>query len=163
MIVELFKNIVSITNLTIPHAMIDGIRRRLGRSIESDHWDADQELMPELKDGAELPTDAAGLVASTDARAATGEIGEYAPADENTPDYYKSLVATAIDNGGKYGDHRMSIPWLRMILAGLEFRRIEPETMWYGVEVGTAGEPLPEIPTYTDLFPAERDVPMGPR
>jgi len=142
--------------------MIDGIRRRFGRSIDKNHWNADEEPRPGLEDGTELPPDTAVLVAATDAAEATGAVGEYSPADENTPDYYKSLVATAIENGGKHGDHQISIPWLRMILAGLEYKRIEPDMMWYGVEAASAGEvPLPEIPSYSDLFLTERDVLTG--
>jgi hypothetical protein len=158
-----FKNVVSITELTLPQAMIDGIRRRFGRSIDRVPWNADQELKPELDHTAELPTDTAVLIAATAATGATSAIGEFSPADENAPDYYRSLVATAIENGGKHGDHQMSIPWLRMILAGLESKQIEPDMMWHGVESGGAGgEPLPEIPPYDDFFPAERNVPTGP-
>ncbi len=136
--------------------MIDGIRRRLGKPIDEDPWDTGQEFAPEVSETNELPTDAADLVAATRA------IGEYVPAAADTPDYYSSLVSTAIKNGGKYGDHRISIPWLRMILAGLEMKRVNPESMWRGVETGTAGSPLPEIPSYEDLFPAERDAPTAP-
>ncbi len=137
--------------------MIDGIRRRLGKSAEKDPWDADQELKPELEENTELPTDTAVLVAATHA------VGRFSPSDVNARDHYKSLVITAIQNGGKYGSHRIPVPWLRMILAGLEYKHIEPEMMWYGVEAGASGsELLPEIPSYEDLFPSERDVPGGP-
>jgi hypothetical protein len=149
-----FKNIVSITKPAIPHAMIDGIRRRLGRSIDEDPWNTNLEFKPELAETAELPADTAVLVTATQAT------GEYSPGDDNTTDYYRSIVSTAIENGGRHGDHHIPIPWLRMILAGLEFKHIEPEMMWYGVEAGTAvGEPLPEIPSYGDLFPSETTRP----
>ena len=47
-----------------------------------------------------------------------------------------------------------------MILAGLEMRRIEPETMWYDFEAeGNLSNSPVEIPRYEDLFPGERDVP----
>ncbi len=124
---------------------------------EEEKWDANMEFKPDPTETAEISTDTAVLVAATHAT------GEYTPSDSNTPDYYKTLVSTAIENGGKYGEHQISIPWLRMILAGLEFRQVEPESMWYGVEAGAAGtEPLPEIPSYEDLFPSDRDRPSQP-
>jgi len=133
--------------------MIDGIRRRFGKSIDKDPWDANLELRPEVAETAEIPTDTAVLTA------ARHETGEYSPEAANTPDYYKSLVTNAIENGGRYGDHRISIPWLRMILAGLEFKRVEPEMMWYGFDAGTeSGEPLPKIPSYENLFPSDREA-----
>jgi hypothetical protein len=148
-----FKSVVSITKQTIPSAMIEGIRRRLGRSINQDPWDADQELVPEVEGNTKLPTDTAVPVA------ARQENGEFSPQDEETQDYYKNLVSTAIQNGGWLEGHQIPIPWLRMILAGLEMKHIEPEMMWYGVEVGSAGgEFLSRIPSYHALFPSDPDV-----
>lgn len=137
--------------------MIDGIRRRFAKSVDRDVWDADQELEPELEESSELPTDTAVLLA------ATRVTGEFSPSGSDSADYYKRLVKTAIENGGKHGDHQIPLPWLRMILAGFESKHIEPETMWYGMDESSPGDaPLPEIPAYTDLFPPERDVPTGP-
>ena len=136
--------------------MIDGIRRRLVKSIDRDPWDAGQALAPEVGETNELPTDTAVLVAATQAT------GVYIPAGADAPDYYKSIVSSAIDNGGRYGDHQIPVPWLRMILAGLEMKRIEPEAMWYGVEAGSASGPLPDVPSYEDLFPGERGAPTTP-
>jgi hypothetical protein len=134
-------------------AMIDGIKQRLGNTAGWDPWDADEGLNRETEENAELPGDTAVLEAATQAS------GQYAPDDPSTPDYYKSLVQTAIENGGRHGDHSISIPWLRMILAGLESKRIEPETMWYGVEAGEIrGEPTPEMPPYEDIFLSGRDA-----
>ncbi len=135
--------------------MIDGIRRRL-KSGDSETWDLDEELHPEVEESSDIPTDTAVLVAATEVAPSSS------PSEINTGDYYKSLVKTAIDNGGKYGDHRIPIPWLRMVLAGLEWKRVDPESMWYGFEAASLGEPLGEIPAYTDLFPADRDPPSGP-
>ncbi len=141
--------------------MIGGIKRRFVKSIEEDPWEIDQELEPELEtdseEASELQTDATIVPAGT-------VVAPPAPAnDVNSGEYYKSLVRTAIQNGGKYGDHQIPIPWLRMILAGLEWRRVDPDMMWYGIDgSGQAGEPLPEIPAYDDLFPSDRDAPTGP-
>lgn len=130
--------------------MIDGIRRRLGKPVGKDSWSSDQELRPETGLVTELSSDASVLVASTEG------VGHYAPADANTPDYYKSLVQTAIENGGRYGGHHISIPWLRMTLAGLEFKRVEPEMMWDGFEPGAVADEHPSrFPSYDAVFPSE--------
>jgi hypothetical protein len=145
---KLFKNVVSISQPTIPEPLIGGIRRRL-RSMERDPWDANQEFGPEA--GDESPTD--------------GEVAESREAYRsdsklvNAADFYKILMTTAIENGGKLGDHQISVPWLRMILAGLEFKRIDTEAMWYGAEgAASGGEPLAKIPDYDDLFPSARQA-----
>ena len=151
-----YKSVDSITKPTLPGAMIDGIRRRL-ESIDGDSWGADKELQPETAEYNELPTDAAVLVAATHAT------GRYIPAGPDAPDYYRSLVSTAIDNGGRHGNHMMSIPWLRMILAGLEMRPIDQETMWEGFDAGSAhGALAREVTAYDDLFPAEVSAAPAP-
>ena len=127
-------------------AMIDGIRRRLGKTATTDPWDADRELEPENEEEAGLVTDAAVSVVLA------YPSGHYSP-DDATHDYYKNLVRTAISNGGKHGDRSISIPWLRMILAGLELKQIEANMMWEGIEPGeTEGEARKGIPSYEDLF-----------
>jgi len=147
-----FKNADSITEAPLPTAMIDGFRRRFGRSIDEDPWDAEQALKPEAPGVGELSTDGSVLLA------AAPSSGEFAPSDENI-DFYKRLVITAIENGGRLGGHEISVPWLRMILAGLEMRPIEPEAMWYGVDAARAGSgPQPPVPLYDDLFPGEGDI-----
>ena len=133
--------------------MIGGITRRLGRGAVGGLWGTDDELNPEIKEDAEPLGDIAVLVSPTQA------MGKYAPDDHSTPDYYKSLVRTAIKNGGRHGGHSISIPWLRMILAGLESKQIELEMMWYGTEAGEIeGAPMGEIPSYEDLFQSGRDA-----
>jgi len=134
--------------------MIDEIRRRFGRSADKDPWDANQELEPEEGEASPLHIDTAVLLAGTQPETVSNDL--------NTLDYYKNLVRTAIENGGRYADHQISIPWLRMILAGLEQKRIDPEMMWEGVDGGTPnGGLLPAIPSYNDLFPSERDTPQN--
>jgi len=132
-------------------AMIDGIRRKLGKTATGEPWGADKGLKPEIEDNADPLGDTAVSEAVTQAS------GQYAPDDSSTPDYYESLVRTAIKNGGRHGYHSMSIPWLRMILAGLESKQVEPETMWYGIEASEiTRETIPEIPSYEDLFKSSR-------
>ena len=151
-----FKNADSITDPTLPAAMIDGIRRRLGKSTGGDPWNAEQDLKPETQEVGEPPTNTEVLLAASPA------MGEFMPTDENT-DFYKSLICTAIENGGRLGGHQIPIPWLRMILAGLEMRPIEPEVMWYGVEAERSGRnPAPAVPSYQDLFPGESVVAPRP-
>jgi len=133
--------------------MMDGIRRRLGKTAAGDSWSVDEGLKPEIENNAKL----SGETEVSDAPIQAS--GQYAPDDPSTPDYYKSLVRTAIKNGGRHGDHTIPIPWLRMILAGLESKQIKPETMWYGIEAGEIGrEPMPEIPPYEDFFQSSRDA-----
>ena len=138
--------------------MIDGIRRRFAKSAGKDPWDAEEEFETQVDEASEVPTETAGLVAST----------QLAPLvttnDVDTTDYHKKVVRTAIENGGRYGDHQISIPWLRMILGGLESKPIDPESMWSRTETSNLAEaPLPEIPSYSYLFPSDRDISQGQR
>jgi hypothetical protein len=133
-------------------AMINGIRRKLGETTASGSWDSDQELKPETEEDGGPRTDApVSLVAAYGS-------GRYVPEDAGTSDYYKSLVQTAIENGGRYGGHSISVPWLRMILAGLESKQLEPNMMWHGIEAGkTEREAIDGVPSYEDLFESRRD------
>ena len=144
-----FKNVVSISQPAIPLTLIGGIRRRLG-SIEKDPWDANQELMPEAE--SESPSDGNRFADVDEARQpGSNEI--------TAADYYKILLREAIEHGGRCGDHQMSIPWLRMTLAGLEFKRIDPESMWYGMDtVPTAESQRGEATAFDDLFPSARQA-----
>ena len=132
--------------------MIYGIRRRLRKTSTSDSRDPDQELEPETAENAILPVD--GEANSVLAYAS----GLYVPGRTSTPDYYRTLVRTAIENGGRHGDHSISVPWLRMILAGLESKRIEPKMIWYGMETGgIEGDSTGDIPSYEDIFHPRED------
>jgi hypothetical protein len=127
--------------------MIDGIRRKL-KSNDEDLWDANVDLQPEAEETIELPADNAVLLAASRLK------GEFSP-DANGTDYYTGLVQAAIDHGGRYGGHQISLPWLRTILAGLEWRNIEPETAWDGVDAPMPSEPVAQGPPFNDLFPSE--------
>lgn len=133
--------------------MIGSIGRRFTRSIERDPWDLSQELEPEVDEASELPTDAAIILATTSVTP-----GSY-PHDNDPVDYYKNIVRTALDNGGKYGDHRIPIPWLRMILAGLESRPMDPELMWYEVDADSLASISNEMLAYGDIFPSNNEPP----
>jgi len=142
-----FKKADSITDKTLPHAMIDGIRRRLGKPVDRSLWDTEQELRPERSTVSDLHADATVLVATT--RGA----GQFVP--EGSTDYCKTLVSSAIENGGKLGGHQIPVPWLRMILAGLELRQVEPGMMWNADEVGNpASSSVAEGQSFDDLFPS---------
>lgn len=133
--------------------MIDGIRRKLGRPISSDPWDADLALQ-EAPQEREVTIDTSVLLTDKP------QMGEFAPDDENTHDFFKTLVATAIENGGRVGGHQISVAWLRMIQAGLEMRPIEPEMMWTGVETDRLSRyHAPGTSSYDDLFPDEKRAP----
>ncbi len=127
--------------------MIGGIRRKL-TSIDDDHlWDANLDLQPEVEATTEPPTDSAGLLS------ASRVMGEFSP-NTNMSDYYAGVVRAAIAQGGRYGDHQISLPWLRKILAGLEWRNVEPETLWDGVDASAPSVPDAQIPVYDELFPS---------
>jgi len=132
--------------------MIGAIRRKFSNSIEGENWDTNQVLKPEAGEPSELRTDAAVMLAA--AQTAPG----YFPGDQNLTDYYKGIVRAAIENRGRYGDHWIPVPWLRMILAGLESRHIDPDLLWYEAEGEAATSPRAKGPMYEDLFPTERDL-----
>ena len=139
--------------------MIDGIRRKFGKSISKDPWDIEQEFGSETEveevKTPELPAASVVILPAPIAPRATNDV--------NSGEYCKNIVKTAILNGGKYGEHQIPIPWLRMILAGLEWEHIDSEMMWHGFEAtAPGGESLTEIPSYSDLFPSEPGIPAGP-
>jgi hypothetical protein len=133
--------------------MIGGLRRRW-RSIDKDPWDANLEFEPMVGDSSELSSETETSAQALDSSLA-GSNGT------TTAEYYMCLVRAAIENGGRHGEHQISIPWLRMILAGLEFRRIEPDMMWYGFESGIQEVPSADIPAYDRLFPPAKDSLAG--
>jgi hypothetical protein len=125
--------------------MIDSLRERLTKSMNKDPWDADQELAPEseVEETTELQTDNSVILATTFADSSPTN-------DVNSADYCKSIVKNAIEHGGRYNGHQIPITWLRMIEAGLEYRRVEPEMMWEEVEADM-GMPA-KGPAYDDMF-----------
>jgi hypothetical protein len=127
--------------------MIGGIRRKLTSIDDDSLWDADLDLQPEVDERTELPTD------STDLLSASRLTGEFSP-NTNMPDYYAGVVRAAIAQGGRYGDHQIPLPWLKKILAGLEWRNIESETLWEGVDASSPSVPNARIPVYDELFPS---------
>jgi hypothetical protein len=133
--------------------MIDGIRRKLTSIDDDSLWDANLDLQPEVE-STEIPTD------SSDLLGASRVVGEFSP-NANKSDYYTGLVRAALAQGGRYGDLQISIPWLRNILAGLEWRNIEPEKLWEGVEASGLSSPSTQIPIYDKLFPSNGDIPSG--
>ena len=130
--------------------MIGMIRRRF-KPTDGESWDTDGVLEPEAGPQAELQTDAAVLLAA--AETAPG----YSPGSGNLTDYYKGIMKAAIQNHGRYRDHWIPVPWLRMILAGLESRHIDPDMMWYEADFDTPVYSPGEIPRYEELFPSKND------
>ena len=130
--------------------MINGIMRKLTKSEED--WDVNLELKPVSEDVSEIPTESGVLL-----QTASNAPG-FAPSNHGLTDYYKGVMLAALNNGGKYGDHRISVPWLRMTLAGLEGNFIEPEAMWYAGDQGLLEDSSAKMPTYDELFPSERNL-----
>ncbi|MDG6990044.1 MAG: hypothetical protein JRM99_01335 [Nitrososphaerota archaeon] len=126
--------------------MMDSIRRRLSKSPGGDPWSTDLAFEPEAPEESELQLDRSVLITTSRAR------GGPSPNEANLRDYYKGLVLAAIDQGGNFRGQQISIPWLRMTLAGLEMRPIPSELMWEGEP-----EDFPaEMPGYEKLFPEDR-------
>ena len=128
--------------------MIGAIRRRFARSTEEDVWDTDQALNPKTGESSALHAGAPGIHPGV--QAAPG----YFPGDQSLTDYYTDIVRTAIENGGRYRNHLIPVPWLRMILTGLESGRVDPDLLWYEAD-GEGHHSHPGIPSYDDLFAPE--------
>jgi hypothetical protein len=85
---------------------------------------------------------------------------EHASNEISSLDYYRGLVRSALENGGEYAGHQIPIPWLRMILAGLESRLTDPTSMWEGMDEQDPSEALASrIPPFDVLFPDRADGP----
>ena len=134
--------------------MIDDIRRRLRPTSESS-WDVDQEFQPET-DVISERVDTALVLKRL--QTTTG----YSFRDTTMKEHYANLVQSAINAGGRHGDVQISIPWLRMTLAGLESRRFDPEMMWEGAEEDAAPQPyIPGVISYEKLFHPEKPILRG--
>ncbi len=92
-------------------------------------WGLDQQLQVMEEDPTEEETEETSLEEpETQPEGLTG----WSPGSNR--DHYADLVRSSIENGGKYGDQHIHIGWLRMILARLEGRDIEPDAQWEGFE-----------------------------
>ncbi len=125
--------------------MIGGIRRKLTSIDHERLWDANLDLQPEVEERTELPIDSANQLTAARATA------EFSP-KTNMSDYYAGVVRAAITQGGRFGDFQISLPWLRKILAGLEWRSVDPETLWDEVDSSVPSVPDAQIPVYDELF-----------
>lgn len=131
--------------------MIGTIRRRFSETVNADLWSVNTMLEPEQESGPRLGYD------PTTPQSEGG--ASFGPGEPKVRDYCRTLVATAIEHNGWYGGMYMSIPWLRMTLAGLESRNFLPEMMWEGVEGQGLGERgAPGVPSYDAVFEAERTL-----
>lgn len=129
--------------------MISGLKRRL-RPAEEQSWDADQALGPEAEEGPDPVMEDAVLETSD-------PVPGFSPDDGDPVEYYKGIVKTAIENGGRYREHQIPVPWLRMILAGLESRNIDLDKMWFETDWDASSLAPAEVPPYREVFPTEED------
>lgn len=128
--------------------MIGSIRRRFAGSTNADLWDVKQWLRPEPDSAPEFRE------ASVDPFHGTTGFG---PSGATMKDYYRRLVETAITQQGWYGGMCISVPWLRMTLAGLDSKAFAPEMMWEDIEEkGLDGARAPGVPSYDAIFESER-------
>ncbi len=127
---------------------MDSLKRRFSKNGGRDPWATDLSLEPEISEVSELRLDNTALLAATKVHShPTSNVVDLR-------DYYRGVILAAIEHGGDYHGQQISIPWLRMTLAGLEMRPIPPEMMWEGEQAAEA-----ELPDYHNLFPSERLVP----
>ena len=108
-------------------------------------WVVNERIEAEEVDGqAELPSESP-----------QGERrGVFVPYDTDVVQQQVELIRAAIALGGRFGDHEIPMPWLRMTLAGLEGRPIDQEAMWEGIAAPPRKDPVEESPTYQELFPS---------
>ncbi|QQG48232.1 MAG: hypothetical protein HY247_05595 [archaeon] len=130
--------------------MFERIRRTVSKPATAGRWDPDQALEPEVE------ADQEPRVENTVPASPPTETHKF---DSSGVEYQRTLVQTAIDQGGKLYNHEMSLPWLRTILAGLEGREVRPEDAWDAESIDMPESPVP--PTYYKLFPAEREPEPG--
>lgn len=132
--------------------MIGDIRRKL-RQTDASSWDVNLALQAEESVISER-FDAA-LVLNRPPK-------EYPFRNPTAREYYTNLVRSAIAGGGWYGNTQISIPWLRMTLAGLESKRFDPEMMWNGMEEDAPPQPnVSETLSYEALFPSTKHALKG--
>ncbi|MDG6903107.1 MAG: hypothetical protein JRM80_14270 [Nitrososphaerota archaeon] len=129
--------------------MIETIRRRLSRTPAEDPWATDLTLKPEITEVSELRFDDADLTGAGHSQP------QPSSNDVDLKGYYKGVILTAIEHGGTYQGQQISIPWLRMTLAGLEKRPMPPELMW---GEGPEG-PAADMPGFEEFFPDQRLAP----
>ena len=116
--------------------------------MDRDPWDANQSLDAEA-DGASEQVEDNELLLTVPRGASPQGSNELKDVD-----LYRSVLTAAIEHGGRVGDHTLPVPWLRMTLAGLDFKLVEPEMMWYGfLSEGPGDESLSGAPGYGALFP----------
>jgi hypothetical protein len=79
--------------------------------------------------------------------------GVFVPDGQSEVERQADVVRAAMSQGGWFGGRVIPIPWLRRILAGLEGRHIDEDTMWEGIASPPRKDPAEESPTYQELFP----------
>ena len=64
------------------------------------------------------------------------EVGTFDPSEPG--EYVTEVVKTAIENGGKYGEYRVPVWWLRATLADLEGRSEDSRHLWERSDLAAA-------------------------
>jgi hypothetical protein len=137
--------------------MMESIKRAVLSPIgDKDLWDAESQLEPEAEADFEFDGEDTTLVTPT-------VTSVYTHNSTSGVEYQASLVRAAIEQGGRFHDHQIPLPWLRRILAGLEGREVGPEEVWREDDPTAPAPPPagPQPPSFHELFPAERDA-AGP-
>ena len=92
------------------------------------------------------------------------EVGTFDPSEPD--DYVTGVVKTAIENGGKYGEYRVPVWWLRATLADLEGRSEDSKLLWERSDLAAVSfeeeNPVDGDRTFTKLFGSGDEAPRGP-
>ena len=121
---------------------MESLRRRF-KSTAKDPWATNLRFDPEMIEVSELPAASSVLLTARPHPSSN---------DVDMRDYYMGIIHVALEHGGSYHGQQISIPWLKMTLAGLEMRPVPAEMMWEGEEDAAATD----LPGYEVLFPTER-------
>ena len=124
--------------------MISGIKRMFGGSEEEGH--TFEKRVHREPVAVEPPSGQMEDLPSTERR------GYFVPYDADVVQRQLDMVRAAIAQGGRFGDHEIPVPWLRMMLAGLEGRSIDQDAAWEGIAAPPRKDPVEESPTYQELF-----------
>ena len=92
------------------------------------------------------------------------EVGTFDPSKPG--DYVTGVVKTAIENGGKHGEYRVPVWWLRATLADLEGRFEDSKLLWERSDLAALSfeetYPVEGDPAFTKFFGSRDEAPHGP-
>ena len=92
------------------------------------------------------------------------EVGTFDPSEPG--EYVTEVVKTAIENGGKYGEYRVPVWWLRATLADLEGRSEDSRHLWERSDLAAASfdeaHSVDGARAFTKFFESGNEAPHDP-